>query len=323
MRIGLDSFSLHPLKLSPLEELRYVAEHGFEGIQFGEVSSLGRDAAEVRSIRQAADGMGLYTHVSVGGCNPHLAQQRVNDLASSLRRRIELACACGWHELHGVLGGPKERYELPVAWATQLRDSAEVLRSVALVLRDHGARINIETHGDATTFELVRLAEEVGPDVVGVCLDTANVLLHGEEPLAAARRVAPYCHLTHAKDAIVYPIDTGVRRQTLPAGRGVIDWAALIGVLRSTQPEPNLTIEDHKWLFDAPLFEPKWQESNADATREELLYIVKTAWRTADDIRAGKRREPEDYEKIPYGDEMDERLAAARAHLRAIVSGRQ
>ena len=57
--------------------------------------------------------------------------------------------------------------------------------------------------------ELVRLVEDVGPDIAGICVDTANVLCHSEDPLLAARRAAPYTHLTHTKDAILYLSDPG------------------------------------------------------------------------------------------------------------------
>ena len=39
-------------------------------------------------------------------------------------------------------------------------DAAAFLRTLAPVLRHHGSRINLETHGDSTTFELIRLIEE-------------------------------------------------------------------------------------------------------------------------------------------------------------------
>jgi len=62
----------------------------------------------------------------------------------------------------------------------------------------------VETHEEITSFEVARLAEAVGPDVVGVTFDTANVLARAENPMAAARRLAPYTHLSHAKDGILY-----------------------------------------------------------------------------------------------------------------------
>jgi sugar phosphate isomerase/epimerase len=71
-----------------------------------------------------------------------------------------------------------ERYTASDALDPALADSAAFLRKLSPVLRQQGCRIDLETHGDCTTFELVRLIEEVGPDCVGICLDTANVMCH-------------------------------------------------------------------------------------------------------------------------------------------------
>lgn len=321
MEIGLDSFALHPLDLGPVAQLNWVKEHGFGGIQFGDVEHLsGGDSGRLRDIRATADGMSLYTHVSAGFCNPLAAGQPEAYLLESLTRRVHRAAECGWHELHGVLGGPDERTGRPVPWQEQLAVSAHLLKSMAPALRDHGSRINLETHGDVTTFELVRMVEDVGPDIQGICLDTANVVLHGEHPVQAAIRAAPYTHLTHCKDAILYFIPTGLRRQTLPPGSGMIDWPAVVRALAARQPDLRLSIEDHKWLFDAPVFEPGWQALHPDTPRDELLSLIGLAWQCQERIARGELRDPEACEKIPYGDELEQRLLFARDHLRATLS---
>ena len=49
--------------------------------------------------------------------------------------------------------------------------------------------MNIETHDEITSFEILRLIERVGADCVGVVFDTANGLQRGEhvalEPVRA------------------------------------------------------------------------------------------------------------------------------------------
>ncbi len=189
------------------------------------------------------------------------------------------------------------------------------------VLRTHGSRINLETHGDVTTFELVRLVEAVGEEVLGICLDTANVVLHGEHPLAAAGRAAPYTHITHCKDAIVFFVEHGLRRQTLPPGEGMIDWNALVTELTDHQPDLILNIEDHKWFFDAEIFEEHWIQSHPDLAPEELLQFLKMAWHCSQQIAQGVRRDPQAYETIAYGDEMEARLIAGREHLSRLFAG--
>ena len=59
-------------------------------------------------------------------------------------------------------------------------------------------------------------AVEVGADVVGICLDTANVMLRLEDPLEAARRLAPHVVMTHVKDAALLFHEAGLRWQCRP-----------------------------------------------------------------------------------------------------------
>ena len=72
------------------------------------------------------------------------------------------------------------------------------------MLKDLHLRANIETHGDETSFELIRMIEEIGPDILGVTLDPGNLPLSGDVPNDAIERLAPYVHCTHCKDGIMY-----------------------------------------------------------------------------------------------------------------------
>jgi len=321
MKVGLDSYSLHPLERDEVGRLAYCRDHGFAGLQAGNLrrTSPGLDPGPLKAFRDAADAMGLYTEVSVGPINPHGAGRRPDEIVEGLPAQIESAAACGWNELHAALGGPRERYELATPWPRQLADCTDILRRVAPVLRHHGCRINLETHGDTTTWELVRLCEAVGPDCIGICLDTANVLLFGEHPTDAARRAAPYTHMTHAKDAILYFTDEGLTRQGRPPGRGCVDWNAILPILAAHAPDLTLSIEDHKMVFTAPIFDADWLAQQPDLTRDELARTVALAWSVHRRIIAGEIPDPDQYERIPFADEMDERLAFGRDYLNGLI----
>lgn len=316
MRVGLDTFTIRELNLDPFEQLEWIARRRFAGAQFGRLDD---DLGRMREIRAHADHLGLYSHISVPSVNPHRAKGSAAKRQAEIEREIERAAACGWHELHSCLGGPDDRSKSVVAWEVQLADSAEMIRTLGPVLRAHGSRINLETHGDVTTFELVRLVEAVGPEVAGVCLDTGNVLCFGEDPVAAARRVAPYVHLTHAKDAILFFDDVGVCRQGRPPGQGVVDWDRLLLLLGEHQPDLPLSIEDHKWLFSVPIFDPAWHAAVPDLSRAELAQFVRLAWQCQRRIIAGDLPDPQEYEATPYLKQMEERLNAGRDHLNAVL----
>jgi len=317
MRVGIDTFSLHPLELDAFGQLDWIAAHGFDGAQFGR---LGDDPGKLRDVRARADELGLYSHVSVTSPNPHLSKGTEAALVDRIAAEVARAAACGWRELHSSLGDDATRYRHDVPWPQHLADAARVLSRLAPCLRDHGSRINLEPHGDATTWELARLAEDVGGDVCGVCLDTANVLCFAEDPVAAARRAAPYTHLTHTKDAILYFCGTGVRRQGRPPGEGVLDWETILPILAEHEPELPLSIEDHKWLFDARIFDPSWLAQQPDLTRDELAEFVRLAWTCQEVIERGALPDPEAYEAVPYATQMEARLGAGRDHLRELLS---
>ena len=321
MRVCLVTFTIRELKLTPLQTLDFLVQHGLEGAQFGGLAALSPalDPGELRELRAHADRLGLYTHVSVPTCNPHLVRGNLQEHVETLKRHIALAAACGWHELHSSLGGGDERYRHAVPWTQHLADSANLIRDLGPVLRQHGSRIDLETHGDTTTFELVRLIEAVGADIAGICLDTANVFCHAEDPALAARRAAPFVHLTHTKDAIVFFIDTGYRRQTLPIGQGALDWPAILPALARHAPDLPLSIEDHKWFFDFHVFTAAWLRLHPDLTRDELALVLQTAWRCQRRLLAGELRDPDAVEKSPSLDDLETRLAAGRDYLKGLL----
>lgn len=137
-------------------------------------------------------------------------------------------------------------------------------------------RLDLETHEEITTFELVRIVEAVGADVLGITFDTANVLVRCEDPVRAMRRAAPYVRTTHVRDAALAFTGEGIGRFLLPVGQGVIDWPALLAPLAgrdvmlsiegviSSRAEMSLHVDDERWVRAHP-----------DLTAAEALEVVR------------------------------------------------
>lgn len=322
MRVGLDAFTIRELELDPRATLDYAKRHALDGVQFCGIRdlSLNLDPAVLSDIRTYADSLGLYTHVSLTSPNPHLFHGVAESLRSRLTEEIEAAARCGWHELHAVLGGAEQRVDTQAPWSRHLADSMAVIAELGPVLRHHASRLNLENHGDITTFELVRLVETLGPDITGICLDTANTLVMGEDPAAAARRVAPYTRLTHSKDGILFFSSHGITRQGRPPGQGVVDWSAILPILAEQNPDLPLSIEDHKWLFEVAIFDSSWYALHPEITPQELGRFVQLAWTCQRKIDSREWPHQVDYETIPFLEQLEERLASGRDHLRAALA---
>lgn len=327
MRVGLDG-TCRPGILT----LDFAHEQGLDGVFFRSPLSFSPtlDAEEIREGRDHAARLGLYLELGVGRVNPYTfhAGPEVSALGDGdYRRGLErLIRACrdvDCTELWCFTGVLDDRFNPAVPWAVQLDATAAFLASLAPMLRDLGCRLNLETHEEITTFELVRLVETVGPDVLGVCLDTANLLVEAEDPAAAVRRVASYVHQTHVMDAIISFVPGGLERQARPCGEGVLDWDAIIETLAAHDPGLALSIENRNGHYPVPIFDPAWQAVHPDLTTAELIEVVRLARVTDEKIRRGEWVEPGEYERVPWANRQPEALLTSARYLRAILSAKE
>ena len=222
MKIGAEgSKYLNSRKIGVFKAMDLARAHHLEGITFKTVLDLSPtlDPGELKAVKQYADENGFYIEIGLGKINPFNTAEapEVRKLGGGdFRRGFEqMAAACrsiDCTELCVVTANYQyypnrfayDRFRTDVDWQDQLAITAKFIVRLAPCLRDLGCRLNIETHEEITSFEVVRLVEGAGADVAGITFDTGNVLARGEDPVAAARRVAPYVHSTHIKDAILF-----------------------------------------------------------------------------------------------------------------------
>ena len=239
MKLGIDGQKLPEVKKrGPLKSLDHVKELGLQGIFFSTVLDMSPklDAGVLRDIRAKADDLGLYLESGLGKINPYCSAEAPElraagdgDIMAGFTRMIEASAAIGCFELWVSPGNFKpayrgrlavDRFRTDVTWEEQLVAIEKVLQRLAPVARANGVHLNMETHDEITSFEILRLIENVGEDSVGVVLDTANMLQRGEHPVFATRRLAPYVRQTHIKDAYVGRAPGGLDFQTTAVRRG-------------------------------------------------------------------------------------------------------
>ncbi|MBT0993709.1 sugar phosphate isomerase/epimerase [Cellulomonas sp. DKR-3] len=264
---------------------RRASELGLDGVFLRSPWELSAtlDAGEMRDAVQVARDAGLYVQVGIGKVNPftapELPQIRAHgdgDYLRGLVRLVEQVTALGVHDLWAATCNYQFRYRSilacdrfreDVTWSDQLAATAHVLDRLGPVLRDHGAHLNLETHEEITSREVVALVEGAGPDAFGITFDTANVLVRGEDPVAAARRVAPYVRATHARDVALHTTADGIGRFLAPVGEGVLDWPTILRTLLSANPDLPVSIEGVIGMrAEMPLWvhDERWYDGGVD-----------------------------------------------------------
>ncbi|MBY5760978.1 sugar phosphate isomerase/epimerase [Rhizobium leguminosarum] len=330
MKLGIDSIKLpEAKKRGPLASLDHVKELGLAGIFFSTALDMSPDldSGLLREIRAKADDLGLYLESGIGKINPYCSAEEPalraaggGDIIAGFTRMIEASAAIGCHELWVAPGNFKseyrgrlanDRFRTDVTWEEQLLAMEKVLRKLAPVARANGAHMNIETHDEITSFEILRLIEKVGADCVGVVFDTANGLQRGEHPVFAAKRLAPHIRQTHIKDAYVGRAPGGLDFQTRPVGGGIVDFAAILPILAEANPRLNLSLEVAQSVADKPrkanprqcieIDDPIWRAGHPDLTGDELAAYMAMVDAYEKRVASGAVLDWEAYESSRYG----------------------
>src|SRR5262249_52378632 len=143
-------------------------------------------------------------------------------------------------------------------WTEQLRATSQFLRELAPLLRDLECHLNLKTHEEISSFEILRLIESTGPDVLGVCFDPVNVLARLEHPLAAAQRLAPCVRQIQLDDARLVLSEAGLARRLRACGSGIVNWPGILNALLHPERPTRLTIELHRAQLSMPIFDSSW-----------------------------------------------------------------
>jgi 3-oxoisoapionate decarboxylase len=295
LKVGIDSYSLKPLDLSPFELVEWAVLNGADGVQFSEVNvppGTALDKIFLQELRGYAGENRLYLEWGGGQHIPlDLDTGRPKDIFAVNRRAAEQALALGSATVRSCSGGLM-RWKAESASTDELLElTAAALKAQKPMLRDAGVILAIETHFEFTSFELLRLFEMCGAvpgEYLGICLDTMNLLTLLEDPLAATRRLLPWVVTTHIKDGGLLLTAEGFVSFTAEAGKGVLDLAGIIETLAAAHPHITLTVEDHGGDFLIPVNDPEFLARFPDLTVPELVRLQRLAVHTRALVDAGK-----------------------------------
>jgi sugar phosphate isomerase/epimerase len=331
VKIGIDQYTVHHLAdMTGVAMLEFARQYGLRGAQFQDVHQVSPtlDAGEFRATRDFAVEHGFYLEVGIPSPNPNrnipaLLADGDGDLAAGLRRHLELiAPLCvDSRAVRCFVGGPGDRSKPGRAWADQIDDTVAVVQAIAPVLRALDLKLAFENHADITTWEAVEIVSRLGPDICGICLDTGNIPITLEDPLAAVRRAAPYTIATHMKDAVVVFTDRGLTLNPRPLGQGALPIGDIFKLLAEANPDLMISIEDHGRLFPMPIFESDCIALYPDISVDEVAQLVRMARECEHKIGEGALPSPEALEQMPWPEVAAERLRQGARYANAVLDG--
>ena len=119
----------------------------------------------------------------------------------------------------------------------QLDRMAENIRPLAVMAQDYGVSIAIENHADYRGHEIAEIIRKIDQPNVGARLDTGNPFWTFEEPIDAAKVLAPMTITTHIKDLHVGRF---AKWKGVPLGQGHVALDIIIEELLANQaPDPE------------------------------------------------------------------------------------
>ena len=109
----------------------------------------------------------------------------------------------------------------------------EICKMAVPELESTGIILAIENHDRLKAREFMKIIEEVGSELVGICLDSVNSMGAGEGIETVASLLAPYTVNLHIKDFIVerHPHTMGFSIEGRPVGQGQLPLGLLLDQL--------------------------------------------------------------------------------------------
>lgn len=238
MRIGIDSYSYHrllgevrPGERDPGERIEGVpaligemVDAGAEVLSLETVFLAPPDGVDVSAMLEAAAGR----EMTIAWGHPLGLQWGTRpDMLDELLAWIALAPRLGATIVRCVAAGPALA---SAPRAERVATTSAALSRAVAAAAERGVTLALENHADVKVDELCTLLDDVPG--LSVCLDTANALRVGDDPVALARATASRVATVHLKDvADPAGADPLVGPASVAHGTGAVDLEGVLGAL--------------------------------------------------------------------------------------------
>lgn len=180
------------------------------------------DEAEVRRVREHADSLGIRLQLAHGSVCPSARafNPSLGTLEAQVARSLRASRIFGASCMRCILGGDPERPEIE----RHIDSMVTAVRGLRSRILDSGVKLAVENHGgDLQARELKGMIEAVGPDVMGVCLDSGNPVWMLEDPHMTLETLVPYAETCHVRDSAVWKVPEGIAVRWVNMGEGNVD----------------------------------------------------------------------------------------------------
>ena len=258
MNVGIDSYCYHRYfgEIYPDQQdpgfrwtfhdfVRRACELGVDGVSLESCFFESLEAGYLADMRAVLDEHRLERVLAWG--HPDGLEGGRNEQAwREMNALIPNAHALGANVMRIVASSLRFRHE---PHPPQIDAIVRMLKESVRIAADHHVVVAIENHIDYTSEEICQILERVDSEFLKVNFDTGNAVRMLEDPVKAARRLAPYTVATHTKDVDacrhVSP-DEWYFFSSVPVGTGLIDMPAVVQALREGGYSGTLAVEsDH------------------------------------------------------------------------------
>ena len=254
MKLGVSSFTFpwaiggiesdHPVSMDAFQLLEKAKVLGADVLQIADNLPLGHLIdTELQKLRTTADGFGIALEVGTRGIK-----------AENIDRFLAIAQILGSPILRVVIDS--KGHEPDIAEICQL------LQPFAAKFKSANIKLAIENHDRLTCAEFNEIIDRLGPDWVGICLDTVNSLGAVEAPNTVVPALAPRAINIHMKDFEIIRSNgqMGFTVQGTALGKGRLDVPAVIAAVGGSAREITSVIE---------LWTPRQENYSATVELEE------------------------------------------------------
>jgi len=258
MLLGLHTYSLHlhgmgqnwggfKLQWEPVWDIFGLMDEakklGLDGLHLTAADLGATEKDNLRDVRRAAEERGLFLEY-----NFSLDASEYDDrLTHTMEEGIAIAETIGSDigkismdvkRPHPVCGSAFHPEVIP-----QLERIAHQAEAAAPVAQNAGVRICLENHTEAFSDEVLWIINRVNHPYVGVCVDTNNSLMVGEDPLTAIRKLAPVSFTNHFSDHRIVFDQYGCRITGVATGTGDVPMRQAYQIIKANPNMKRLNLE--------------------------------------------------------------------------------